>query len=151
MSFTGKCRWRCSPSVRAATTRTPGSTAGSSCTGQSGNRAWLHPVAVGLFGGTDAARRGRATRRDLREWSVIGAWTRNVLASALAIGTRGGAAGPSAAAAGQQRADQPNGGQHQSFVAELPQQRVPLDRVGIALDAPRRPVARRGDAVGRCR
>jgi len=48
-------------------------------------RSWLRPVSVGLFGGADPAGRGRATRRDLRDWSVIGAWTRNLLASALRI------------------------------------------------------------------
>jgi len=45
-------------------------------------RAWLHPIAIGLFGGADPAGRGRPDRRDLRDWTVIGAWTRNLLASA---------------------------------------------------------------------
>jgi menaquinone-dependent protoporphyrinogen oxidase len=45
-------------------------------------RAWLHPVAVGLFGGADPAGQGRATRRDLRDWTAIGDWTRKALVSA---------------------------------------------------------------------
>ena len=58
-------------------------------------RAWLHPVSVELFGGADPARRSLATRRDLRDWTVVRAWTRNVLASALAIGAPGVSAGRS--------------------------------------------------------
>ena len=49
-------------------------------------RVWLHPVAVGLFGGADPAGRGRAARRDLRDWTAIGDWARSFLAPAPAIG-----------------------------------------------------------------
>lgn len=47
-----------------------------------GKRPWLVPAAVALFGGADPAGRGRADRRDLRDWTEIGAWTRKVLAAA---------------------------------------------------------------------
>lgn len=43
---------------------------------------WLIPVAVGLFGGVDPAKRGRTQRRDLRDWTEIGNWARKVLAHA---------------------------------------------------------------------
>ncbi|WP_199512510.1 flavodoxin domain-containing protein [Nucisporomicrobium flavum] len=45
-------------------------------------RAWLVPVAVGLFGGADPVGRRRAGRRDLRDWARIGAWARKTLVSA---------------------------------------------------------------------
>jgi menaquinone-dependent protoporphyrinogen oxidase len=45
-------------------------------------RPWLVPVAIGLFGGVDPARRNRTERRDLRDWMEIGDWTRKVLAAA---------------------------------------------------------------------
>lgn len=44
-------------------------------------RPWLVPVAIGLFGGVDPARRNRTDRRDLRDWTEIGDWTRKVLAA----------------------------------------------------------------------
>lgn len=45
-------------------------------------RAWLVPVAVAVFGGADPVRPGQAQRRDLRDWTEIGDWTRKVLALA---------------------------------------------------------------------
>jgi menaquinone-dependent protoporphyrinogen oxidase len=42
--------------------------------------AWLVPVAVGLFGGADPDGHGRRPRRDLRDWTDIGTWTRKLLA-----------------------------------------------------------------------
>jgi menaquinone-dependent protoporphyrinogen oxidase len=42
---------------------------------------WLVPVAVALFGGVDPPSRNRV-RRDLRDWTEIGTWTRKVLALA---------------------------------------------------------------------
>jgi menaquinone-dependent protoporphyrinogen oxidase len=42
--------------------------------------AWLAPVEVGLFGGVDPPRRRSRVRRDLRDWTEIGDWTRKVLA-----------------------------------------------------------------------
>ena len=64
-------------------------------------RAWLHPVSVELFGGADPARRRLATRRDLRDWTMVRAWTRNVLTSALAIGAPGVSAGRSGPGVGR--------------------------------------------------
>jgi len=45
-------------------------------------RRRIQPIAMELFGGADPAGRGRPGRRDLRDWTAIGAWTRNVMASA---------------------------------------------------------------------
>jgi menaquinone-dependent protoporphyrinogen oxidase len=47
-----------------------------------GKHPWLVPVAVGLFGGADPARRHRRERRDLRDWADVATWTRKVLAAA---------------------------------------------------------------------
>jgi menaquinone-dependent protoporphyrinogen oxidase len=43
-------------------------------------RAWLVPVAVGLFGGVARARRNRPEGTDLRDWAEIGTWARKVFA-----------------------------------------------------------------------
>ncbi|WIM92914.1 flavodoxin domain-containing protein [Actinoplanes oblitus] len=48
-------------------------------------RPWLVPVAVAVFGGADPPG-GRRPRRDLRDWSRIGEWTRKVLAMSGAEG-----------------------------------------------------------------
>src|SRR5690349_16792724 len=55
-------------------------------------RSRVRPVAIGLFGGADPAGRARAERRDLRDWTEIGAWMRNVLASAGTSAAPGGGA-----------------------------------------------------------
>ena len=47
------------------------------------------PVAVGLFGGVDPTGRRRTVRRDLRDWTEIGTWTRKVLAAAQKIDALG--------------------------------------------------------------
>lgn len=44
-----------------------------------GRRPWLVPVSAALFGGADPPGRARP-RRDLRDWTAIGDWTRKVLA-----------------------------------------------------------------------
>lgn len=45
-------------------------------------RGWLHPAAVAVFGGVDPPGRGHGEQRDLRDWQVIRAWARQVLAAA---------------------------------------------------------------------
>jgi hypothetical protein len=44
---------------------------------------------VGLFGGVDPTGRRRTARRDLRDWTEIGTWTRRVLAAARKIDALG--------------------------------------------------------------
>ncbi|GID32337.1 flavodoxin domain-containing protein [Paractinoplanes brasiliensis] len=41
---------------------------------------WLKPVSVALFGGADPISRRTSAREDLRDWSAIGAWARELLA-----------------------------------------------------------------------
>ena len=49
-------------------------------------RPWFVPLSVAVFGGVDPAGRRRAYRRDLRDWSAIGDWTRKILALVLSDG-----------------------------------------------------------------
>jgi menaquinone-dependent protoporphyrinogen oxidase len=49
-------------------------------------RPWFVPLSVAVFGGVDPAGRRRAYRRDLRDWSVIGDWTRKILVLACTEG-----------------------------------------------------------------
>lgn len=45
-------------------------------------RGWLAPAAVGVFGGADPpGRSGHHGRRDLRDWTAIRRWAREITAS----------------------------------------------------------------------
>jgi menaquinone-dependent protoporphyrinogen oxidase len=40
--------------------------------------AWLHPLAVTVFGGVDPPRRSGRPRRDVRDWDAIRTWSQDL-------------------------------------------------------------------------